>query len=92
MSSAGKLADHFDIGSTAAGNFLKENEKLIKEYKSFERIYKKERLEIYNCYSKFCSANILQDSAMEIKTRLDKENLLHPDEQAKICEKMYQIR
>ena len=80
MSSAEKLAYHFDIGSTAAGNFLKEKEKLTKDYKSFKRIYKKEGLEIYNWYSKFCSASILQEDAMEIKTRLDSEYLLHPDE------------
>lgn len=84
-----KIADHFGIGKTAASNILKEGNKLRKDFETFKGTYKKRRHGkyhvineiLYHWYGKCTSANIypdgslLQIEAMEIKKRLDKEEL-----------------
>ena len=82
-----KIAEHFSVGKTAVSNILKDGKNLRKDFEFFKGNYKKRRHGkyhvineiLYNWYGKCTSANVypdgplLQEEAMEIKRRLDKE-------------------
>ena len=82
-----KIAEHFSVGKTAVSYILKDRKNLQKDFKFFKGNYKKHphgkyhviNESLYNWYGKCASANIypdgplLQEEAMEIKRRLDKE-------------------
>ena len=82
-----KIAEHFSVGKTAVSNILKDGKNLRKDFKFFKGNYKKRRHGkhhaineiLYNWYGKCTSANLypdgslLQEEAMEIKRRLNKE-------------------
>ena len=82
-----KIAEHFSLGKTTASNILKGGKNLRTDFEFFKGNYKKRRHGkyhvineiLYNWYGKFTSGNVypdgplLQEEAMEIKGRLDKE-------------------
>ena len=82
-----KVAEHFSAGKTAVSKILKDDKNLRKDFWFFKGNYKKRHHGKYhvineilcNRYGKYTSANVypdeplLQEEAMEIKRRLDKE-------------------
>ena len=82
-----KIAGNFSVGKTAVLNILEDGRNLRKDFKFFKGNYQKRRHIkyhvineiLYNWYGKCTSGNIypekplLQDEAMEIKRRLNKE-------------------
>ena len=84
-----KLAEHFSIGKTAVSNILKDSKNLRRDHEFFKGSYKKRRHGkyhlineiLYTWYGKCASATIyvdgslLREVAMEIKEKLNKEEL-----------------
>ena len=82
-----KIAEHFSVRKTAVSNILKDGKNLRKNFEFFKGNFKKcchgkyhiINETFYNWYGKCTSAKVypdgplLQEEAMEIKRRLDKE-------------------
>ena len=82
-----KITEYFSVRKTTASNILKDGKNLRKNFKFFKGNYKKRRNGkyhvineiLYNWYAKCTSASIypdgslLQEEAMKIKRRLEKE-------------------
>ena len=82
-----KIAEYFSVGKTAVSNILKDGKDLQMDIKFFKGNYKKRchgkyhviNETLYNWYRKCTSVNVypdgllLQEEAMEIKRRVDKE-------------------